>query len=114
MWSIQIIGGIIGFIEAVSKVILVNLLTRDPVERVPTQLPSAGNWSDKQVSPHVLRHTCAMVVLQATQDIRKVSLWLGHSNLITTEDRADPTEKLETIEAVVPPGLRAFWWVRGL
>src|SRR5215471_4413667 len=27
----------------------------------------------KQVSPHVLRHTCAMVVLQATQDIRKVS-----------------------------------------
>jgi site-specific recombinase XerD len=62
----------------------------------------------KQVSPHVLRHTCAMVVLQATQDIRKVSLWLGHSNLITTEVyvRADPTEKLEAIEAVVPPSLR--------
>lgn len=62
----------------------------------------------KQVSPHVLRHTCAMVVLQATQDIRKVSLWLGHSNLTTTEIyvRADPTEKLEAIEAVVPPNLR--------
>jgi integrase/recombinase XerD len=62
----------------------------------------------KQVSPHVLRHTCAMVVLQATQDIRKVSLWLGHSNLATTEVyvRADPTEKLEAIEAVVPPSLR--------
>jgi site-specific recombinase XerD len=62
----------------------------------------------KQVSPHVLRHTCAMVVLQATQDIRKVSLWLGHSNLITTEVyvRADTTEKLEAIEAVVPPSLR--------
>jgi site-specific recombinase XerC len=62
----------------------------------------------KQVSPHVLRHTCAMVVLQATQDIRKVSLWLGHSNLTTTEVyvRADPTEKLEAIEAVVPPSLR--------
>jgi site-specific recombinase XerD len=62
----------------------------------------------KQISPHVLRHTCAMVVLQATQDIRKVSLWLGHSNLITTEVyvRADPTEKLEAIEAVVPPSLR--------
>src|SRR6059036_733179 len=56
----------------------------------------------KQVSPHVLRHTCAMIVLQATQDIRKVSLWLGHSNLTTTEVyvRADPTEKLEAIEAV--------------
>ena len=62
----------------------------------------------KQVSPHVLRHTCAMVVLQATQDIRKVSLWLGHSNLTTTEVyvRTDPTEKLAAIEAVVPPSLR--------
>jgi integrase/recombinase XerD len=61
----------------------------------------------KQVSPHVLRHTCAMIVLQATQDIRKVSLRLGHSNLTTTEIyvRADPTEKLEAMEAVVPPGL---------
>jgi site-specific recombinase XerC len=49
-----------------------------------------------------------MVVLQATQDIRKVSLWLGHSSLTTTEVyvRADPTEKLEAIEAVVPPNLR--------
>jgi integrase/recombinase XerD len=62
----------------------------------------------KRVSPHVLRHTCAMIVLQATQDIRKVSLWLGHSNLATTEiyTRGDPTEKLEAIEAVVPPHLR--------
>jgi integrase/recombinase XerD len=62
----------------------------------------------KQLSPHVLRHTCAMIVLQATQDIRKVSLWLGHSNLATTEiyTRADPTEKLEAIEAIVPPHLR--------
>ena len=48
-----------------------------------------------------------MVVLQATQDIRKVSLWLGHSNLATTEvyTRADPSEKLEAIEAIVPPHL---------
>jgi site-specific recombinase XerD len=63
---------------------------------------------NKKISPHVLRHTCAMIVLQATQDIRKVSLWLGHSNLATTEiyTRGDPTEKLEAIEAVVPPHLR--------
>lgn len=62
----------------------------------------------KRISPHVLRHTCAMIVLQATGDIRKVSLWLGHSNLTTTEIyvRADPTEKLEAIEAIVPPSLR--------
>ena len=49
-----------------------------------------------------------MIMLQATQDIGKVSLWLGHSNLTTTEVyvRADPSEKLEAIEAVVPPHLR--------
>jgi integrase/recombinase XerD len=62
----------------------------------------------KQVSPHVLRHTAAMVVLQATGDIRKVSLWLGHSDIQTTEDylRADPTEKLDAMSAVVPPTLK--------
>jgi integrase/recombinase XerD len=64
--------------------------------------------SKKQLSPHALRHTCAMIVLQATQDIRKVSLWLGHSNLATTKvyTRAGPAEKLEAIEAIVPPHLR--------
>ena len=69
---------------------------------------SCASLSTKRVSPHVLRHTCAMVVLQATQDIRKVSLWLGHSSLSTTEVyvRADPTEKLEAIEAILPPRLR--------
>ena len=64
--------------------------------------------ASKRLSPHVLRHTCAMIVLQATHDIRKVSLWLGHSQLTTTEMyvRADPSEKLEAIEAIVPPHLR--------
>ena len=49
-----------------------------------------------------------MIVLQATQDIRKVSLWLGHSELSTTEiyTRGDPSEKLEAIEAIIPPHLR--------
>ncbi|MGE3537299.1 MAG: tyrosine-type recombinase/integrase [Candidatus Tectimicrobiota bacterium] len=62
----------------------------------------------KQVSPHVLRHTAAMIVLQATGDIRKVALWLGHSDIQTTEDylRADPTEKLDAMRAVVPPTLK--------
>ena len=51
---------------------------------------------DKKVSPHVLRHSCAMHMLHATRDIRKVALWLGHASLQSTETylRADPTEKL--------------------
>jgi integrase len=57
---------------------------------------------------HVARHTCAMIILQATQDIRKVSLWLGHATLTTTEiyTRGDPTEKLDAMESIVPPHLR--------
>ena len=49
-----------------------------------------------------------MTTLQATQDIRKVALWLGHSSLKSTEIylRADPTEKLEAIEKALPPELR--------
>jgi integrase/recombinase XerD len=37
-----------------------------------------------------------------------VALWLGHANIRTTEVylRMDPSEKLEAIEAVVPPKLR--------
>lgn len=62
----------------------------------------------KRVSPHVLRHSCAMFTLQATGDVRKVSLWLGHASLKSTEIylRADPTEKLEAMMAASPPALR--------
>ena len=62
----------------------------------------------KRVSPHVLRHTCAMLTLQATRDVRKVALWLGHAHLTTTEVylRADPTEQLDALARVAPFGLR--------
>jgi len=58
----------------------------------------------KRVTPHVLRRTCAIHTLQATRDIRKVSLWLGHASLKSTEIylRADPTEKLEALTAIAP------------
>ncbi|ARU21339.1 tyrosine-type recombinase/integrase [Ralstonia pseudosolanacearum] len=64
--------------------------------------------SQKRISPHVLRHTCALTVLQATNDLRKVSLWLGHASIQTTEiyTRADPSVKLEALQAMVAPELR--------
>ena len=60
------------------------------------------------MSPHVLRHTCAMVLFRATGDLRKVSLWLGHSQMQTTEVylRADPMEKIEAIEGMTPLRLK--------
>ena len=74
---------------------------RTATERCPT-------LKKKRVSPHVLRHTCAMMILQATGDLRRVSLWLGHADMQTTEVylRADPTDKLEVIEAITPPTLK--------
>jgi site-specific recombinase XerD len=67
--------------------------------------PSIGK---KRVTPHVLRHTCAMHTLLATKDVRKVSLWLGHASLQSTEIylRADPTAKLEALAITAPPMLK--------
>jgi integrase/recombinase XerD len=46
-------------------------------------------------------------MLEATHDIRKVALWLGHADIRTTEIylRLDPSAKLEAIEGVLPPAL---------
>ncbi len=38
----------------------------------------------KRISPHVLRHTTAMHLLQAGVDITTIAAWLGHSQLSTT------------------------------
>lgn len=75
---------------------------------VLTASSACPSLSTKAVTPHVLRHTCAMTILQATGDIRKVSLWLGHADMKTTQVylRADPTEKLDAIESITPPSLR--------
>jgi site-specific recombinase XerD len=64
--------------------------------------------ASKRVTPHVLRHTCAMHTLQATRDVRKVSLWLGHATLRSTEAylRADPTEKIEALSEMAAPVLK--------
>ncbi len=78
---------------------------RKHVAVAAVKCPSLAN---KRVSPHTLRHTCALATLRATGDLRKVSLWLGHANQSTTEIylQADPTDKIEAIESAVPPQLR--------
>jgi integrase/recombinase XerD len=76
---------------------------------VETAAKGCPSLATKRVSPHVLRHTCALTVLQATKDLRKVSLWLGHAHMQTTEmyTRADPSVKLEALEAMIAPTLRS-------
>ena len=73
-----------------------------------TAAHSVPSITRKTVSPHLLRHACALHTLEATGDVRKVSLWLGHSSVQTTEMylRADPTDKLDTLDKWRPPSLR--------
>ena len=77
-------------------------------KHVRTATERCPSLKHKRVAPHVLRHTCALMILQATGDLRRVSLWLGHADMQTTEVylRADPTEKLEAIETILPPALK--------
>jgi integrase/recombinase XerD len=39
----------------------------------------------KRVSPHVLRHSAAMELLQAGVDRAVIALWLGHESVETTQ-----------------------------
>ena len=39
----------------------------------------------KRVTPHVLRHTAAMELLQAGVECSMIALWLGHASLDTTQ-----------------------------
>jgi integrase/recombinase XerD len=77
-------------------------------KHVNTATKSCPSLKGRSVSPHQLRHSCAVTMLKATRDIRKVALWLGHADIRTTEMylKVDPSEKLEALEAVLPLGLR--------
>ena len=43
-----------------------------------------GLGHDKDVVPHILRHTCASRLVQGGIDIRRVQMWLGHQTLSMT------------------------------
>lgn len=91
---------------------------REPISRsgfeyilakhVKMVIPTAPSLMKKRISPHTLRRSCAMHMLQATRDIRKVALWLGHASLQSTEIylNADPAEKLEALGALAPPSMK--------
>jgi integrase/recombinase XerD len=59
----------------------------------------------RRVSPHVLRHTTAMHLLQAGVDITAIALWLGHESLLTTHQyiEADLEMKKKTLNHLKPP-----------
>ena len=65
-------------------------LSRDAVERLVTRHAySASNkcvtLKDKHITPHVLRHSAAMQLLQNGVDHTVIALWLGHESVETTQ-----------------------------
>ena len=60
----------------------------------------------KRVSPHILRHTTAMDLLQAGVDTTVIALWLGHESVETTHVylSADLELKRRTLARTTPPG----------
>lgn len=65
-------------------------LSRDAVAlRISTHAAAAAQACPallgKRVHPHVLRHTCAMTLLQAGVDTSVIALWLGHAGVRSTD-----------------------------
>jgi site-specific recombinase XerD len=63
----------------------------------------------KRVTPHVLRHTAAMTLLQHGADRSTIALFLGHESIETTSIyvHADPKLKEEALAKTVPTHLRS-------
>ena len=62
----------------------------------------------KTVTPHVLRHTCAMKLLAARVDTSVIALWLGHESVETTQIylHADLGIKERALARTQPPDTR--------
>lgn len=88
-------------------------LSRDAVERrlarhVAIAARNCPSLAAKRVTTHTLRHTAAMRLLLAGNDITVIALWLGHEQIATTNIylHADMTHKQQAIDRTRPTGAR--------
>lgn len=88
-------------------------LSRDAIERrVATHTTVAAqhcaSLHGKQLTPHVLRHTAAMALLQAGVDVSVIALWLGHEDIRSTQIylHADLAIKERALARVAPNGTK--------
>jgi len=84
-------------------------LSRDAVERLvrkhaATAAERCPSMRAKKVSPHVLRHSAAMRLLQSGVDRTVIALWLGHESVETTQMylHADIRMKEQAMERTRP------------
>ncbi len=88
-------------------------LSRDAVERLITKYTQGAertcpSLKRKNVSPHVLRHTAAMDLLQHGVDRSVIALWLGHESMETTQMylHADLRLKEKVLARTSPLGVK--------
>ena len=67
-----------------------NRLSADAVQHLVSKYAKVAEVTSpslvgKRISPHVLRHTTAMELLQAGVDRSLIALWLGHESVETTQ-----------------------------
>lgn len=78
--------------------------------RLQTALSTAArrcpSLTKRPISPHTLRHTTAMHLLQSGVDITVIALWLGHEDSATTHlyIEADLTMKQAALARIDEPG----------
>ncbi len=87
-------------------------LSSDGLDYIVRQAVKAGaegcpSLLSKRVTPHVLRHTCAMHLLQAGIDMSVIALWLGHESIETTHIyvEADLAIKERALARIAPTTL---------
>ena len=80
---------------------------REAVRKAGKTCPSLRT---KRVSPHTLRHTTAMHLLQSGVDITVIAMWLGHESIETTHlyVTADLELKEEALKTLQPPSGGTF------
>ena len=61
-----------------------------------------------RVSPHIIRHTTAMHMLQSGADLAGIAMWLGHESIQTTHQYvdADLESKRQALACLEPPRIR--------
>ena len=61
-----------------------------------------------RVSPHTIRHTTAMHMLQSGVDLSVIAMWLGHESIQTTHQYldADLESKRQALACLKPPRIR--------
>lgn len=73
---------------------------------------SCPQLAKRHVSPHSMRHTVAMSLLQAGVDITVIALWLGHESVVTTHGyiEADQSMKERALAAMHAPKIKQAFY----